>query len=180
MIQGSLRPQNVTVLKVTMLMMEPKIHEAKKARTAGETDEPVLTVRDVKIPARRWTEEHHRKNITAVPALIQSVEHPLQVKIPARQWTEERHSCPCSNQVCGTLHPGQDCCSVMDRRVLQSYWLYVELPTQAHRPEIDHILVHKQVLDKLRISQVLQDMFSNNNRIKFEINRTPSRKSPNI
>lgn len=38
----------------------------------------------------------------------------------------------------------------MDRRALQSFWLYVEQPTQAHRPEIDHILVHKQVLDKLK------------------------------
>ena len=119
MIQGSLRPQNVTVLKVTMLMMEPKIHEAKKARTAGETDEPVLTVRDVKIPARRWTEEHHRKNITAVPALIQSVEHPLQVKIPAWRWTEEHRSRPCSDRVCGTSPAGQDSCSAMDRRASQ-------------------------------------------------------------
>ena len=30
MIQGSLHSQNITVLKVTMLMVEPKIHKAKK------------------------------------------------------------------------------------------------------------------------------------------------------
>ena len=32
MIQESLNPRNITVLKVTMLMMELKIHEAKKKR----------------------------------------------------------------------------------------------------------------------------------------------------
>ena len=31
MIQGSLHPRNITILKVTMLMMEPKIHKAKKS-----------------------------------------------------------------------------------------------------------------------------------------------------
>ena len=30
MIRGSLHSQNITVLKVTMLMVEPKIHKAKK------------------------------------------------------------------------------------------------------------------------------------------------------
>ena len=91
-----------------------------------------------------------QKNVTAILALVESVEHPLQVKIPAQQWTEEHRSHPCSGRVCGPLHPGQDPCSAMDRRALQSFWLYVEQPAQAHRPEIDHILVHKQVHDKLK------------------------------
>ena len=146
MIQESLNPRNITVLKVTMLMMELKIHEAKKnARTAGEIDESTLTVRDA--------------------------------KIPAQQWTEERHSHPCSGRVCGTPPAGQDSCSAVDRRASQPSLLWSSLwntpprsrsvfsdgqksvavilalreqPTQAHRAEIDHILVHKQVRNKLK------------------------------
>ena len=146
MIQESLNPRNITVLKVTMLMMELKIHEAKKnARTAGEIDESTLTVRDA--------------------------------KIPAQQWTEERHSHLCSGRVCGTPPAGQDSCSAVDRRASKPSLLWSSLwntpprsrsvfsdgqksvavilalreqPTQAHRAEIDHILVHKQVRNKLK------------------------------
>lgn len=54
----------------------------------------------------------------------------------------------------------------------------VEHPTQSHK--IDHVwsISNSQ---SIKISQVLQDMLSNFNGIKFEINRRkPSRKSPNI
>lgn len=61
MVKGSIHPQNITMLDVTMLTVELKIHAAKKDRTAGETDKSTITVRDVSIPTQYWdkrTEKH--------------------------------------------------------------------------------------------------------------------------
>lgn len=92
MIQESLHPQNITVLKVTMLMMELKIHEAKKML---ELQEKSMNPRSQSEMPRSLL-NNGQKNVTAILALVESVLHPLQVKIPAQQWTEEHCSHPCS------------------------------------------------------------------------------------
>ena len=75
MVKGSIHPQNITMLDVTMLTMELKIHEAKKDRTAGETDTSTITETSaflLNIGISR------QKSMPSHLALLTSVEHPTQ------------------------------------------------------------------------------------------------------